>query len=124
MFEYVPGDASRQRHQYPELMDLRWPSMGGTLVDGNGDLATTLSPLEEMGSMVMTRMKGALDAWKLYPGIGADLDSFRGSPVGINQDTERPGTRPRRAGRARANRAPACGQPAFPGTCRFRSWFR
>jgi hypothetical protein len=88
MFEYVPGDASRQRHQYPELMDLRWPSMGGTLVDGNGDLATTLSPLEEMGSMVMTRMKGALDAWKLYPGIGADLDSFRGSPVGINQDTE------------------------------------
>lgn len=37
--------------------------------------------------MIATRLKGSLDAWKLYPGICAGLDSFPGNPVGINQDT-------------------------------------
>jgi hypothetical protein len=66
-------------------MDLRWMSQGGTLIDGTGDLAITLSVTEEMETMVMTRLKAAIDGWKLYQ-IGADLDSFRGDPV--NQNTE------------------------------------
>ena len=70
------------------MADLRWQSMGGTLVDGNGDLAVTLSPLEELGTMMATRIKGAINAWKSYPGIGAGLDRYRGNPTGITRDTE------------------------------------
>ena len=70
------------------MADLRWQSMGGTLLDGNGDLAVTLSPLEERSTMAATRLKAAVNAWKSYPGIGAGLDSYRGNPIGITQDTE------------------------------------
>jgi hypothetical protein len=61
--------------------------MGGVLMDGAGDIALTQTAVEELSTMAATRIKGARNGWKLYP-IGADLDSFIGSPVGINQNTE------------------------------------
>ena len=68
------------------MPDLRWTSQGGVLVDGNGDLAVTLSAQEELETMARTRLKAAINGWKLYR-IGADLQSFIGSSVGINQNT-------------------------------------
>jgi hypothetical protein len=61
--------------------------MGGVLMDGAGDLALTSLAIEELSTMVATRLKAAVNGWKLYK-IGAGLDSFVGSPVGINQNTE------------------------------------
>ena len=68
-------------------MDFRWTSMGGVLMDGAGDIGLTETALEELSTMAATRVKAALHGWKLYP-IGADLDTYIGSPVGINQNTE------------------------------------
>jgi hypothetical protein len=62
--------------------------MGGMLMDGAGDLGLTQTATEELSTMAATRVKGDTNAWKLYPGICANLDSYIGSPVGINQDTE------------------------------------
>lgn len=56
-------------------------------MDGAGDIALTQTAIEELSTMVVTRLKGAVAGWKLYK-IGAELDSFIGSPVGINQNTE------------------------------------
>ena len=56
-------------------------------MDGAGDIALTQSVTEELSTMVATRLKAALNGWKLYP-IGASLETFIGSPVGINQNTE------------------------------------
>jgi hypothetical protein len=42
---------------------------------------------EEVQSMVATRLKAATTSWKLYA-IGANLDAFIGSSVGVNQNTE------------------------------------
>jgi hypothetical protein len=67
------------------MADLRWMSSGGLLLDGTGDIATTLSPLEELNSMVMTRLKAAVNAWKLYS-IGAGLEVFPGNPVNANTE--------------------------------------
>lgn len=60
-------------------MDLNWMSRGGVLIDGSGDLAMgdTLSSLKDM---VGTRLKTALDGWKLYR-IGADLHRVIGETV-------------------------------------------
>jgi hypothetical protein len=68
------------------MADLRWQSYGGVLIDGTGDLALTTSAQEEIETMVATRLKASLNSWKLYS-IGAGLDSFEGSPLGINQNT-------------------------------------
>lgn len=68
-------------------MDLRWTSNGGTLIDGNGDLATTSSSQEELESMAATRLKASVNSWKLYKNIGANLSSFEGQPIGINNNT-------------------------------------
>ncbi len=68
-------------------MDLRWTSRGGLLLDGTGDLATTLSSMEELQTMVATRFKARPRSWKLYT-IGAGFDSVIGSSTGINQNTE------------------------------------
>jgi len=62
--------------------------MGGVLMDGSGDLALTQTATEELSTMAATRVKGSTNAWKLYPGICANLDSYTGSSVGINQNTE------------------------------------
>lgn len=69
------------------MADFRWTSLGGVLVDGTGDIAATLSAQEELETMVATRLKAALNGWKLYQ-IGANLQSFLGSSVGINTNTE------------------------------------
>ena len=67
------------------MADLRWMSFGGLLLDGTGDIATTLSSLEELNSMVMTRLKGAVKAWKLYS-VCAGLQVFPGNPVNANTE--------------------------------------
>jgi hypothetical protein len=60
-------------------------SSGGILLDGTGDVATTLNSIEELDSMISTRLKAAVNGWKLYA-IGAGLDVFPGNPV--NNNTE------------------------------------
>lgn len=60
-------------------------SQGGMLLDGSGDLATTLNSLEEMETMVATRLKAAVKAWKLYA-IGAGLEVFQGQPINTNTE--------------------------------------
>lgn len=59
-------------------IDFKWMSNGGFLLDGSGDLALTDSPMECAISMVRSRVKSAIDGWKLYR-IGAGLDDFPGS---------------------------------------------
>jgi hypothetical protein len=68
-------------------MDLRWTSMGGLLLDGTGDLASTSSNQEELESMAQTRLKAAINSWKLYTNIGANLVAFEGYPLGVNTNT-------------------------------------
>lgn len=59
-------------------MDYRWQSNGGLLLDGNGDIAFTESPIETVVSMVRSRLKASVNGWKLYR-IGAGLDGFLGN---------------------------------------------
>ena len=63
------------------MIDFRWMSTGGILLDGNGDIAVT-SPdsLESVQDIVRTRLKAAFDGWKMYK-IGADLQAFMGNTV-------------------------------------------
>ncbi len=66
------------------MIDWRWMSKGGLLLDGTGDIALTGSDgLESLEDMVRTRLKAALDGWKLYR-IGADL----GEQIGKTVDAE------------------------------------
>jgi len=58
-------------------VDYKWMSQGGLLTDGSGDIAFTSSPTECAIAMVRTRLKSAVDGWKLYQ-IGAGLDDFPG----------------------------------------------
>ncbi|HEV2483978.1 MAG TPA: hypothetical protein VGT08_00430 [Terracidiphilus sp.] len=44
------------------MADFRWTSLGGVLVDGTGDIATTLSAQEELETMVATRLKAERQA--------------------------------------------------------------
>lgn len=67
------------------MADFRWQSSGGILLDGNGDIATTLNSLEELQSMVLTRLKAAVKGWQLYS-IGAGLETFPGNPVNANTE--------------------------------------
>jgi hypothetical protein len=60
-------------------MDLRWTSLGGTLLDGNGDIAMG-TPAESLSDMIRTRLKADLNGWKLYT-IGADLANRVGSTI-------------------------------------------
>jgi hypothetical protein len=62
------------------MSDFRWQTKGGLLLDGTGDIATTLSPIEELETMVETRLKTSANGWQLYQ-IGADLQSFIGSTI-------------------------------------------
>jgi hypothetical protein len=57
--------------------DYKWMSQGGLLLDGKGDITLTSSAAETVISMVRTRLKSAVDGWKLYR-IGAGLDDFPG----------------------------------------------
>lgn len=58
--------------------DYSWMSNGGLLLDGNGDIAFTKSDMDTIISMIRTRLKSAVDGWKLYR-IGAGLDGFLGN---------------------------------------------
>lgn len=66
-------------------IDYRWMSQGGLLLDGTGDISFTANGLETIVSMVRSRLKAAVDGYKLYT-IGCGLDSFRGSTS--DADTE------------------------------------
>jgi len=57
--------------------DFAWMSQGGLLLDGTGDIQIS-SGMETIVSMVRTRLKSAVDGWKLYR-IGAGLDQFPGN---------------------------------------------
>jgi len=59
-------------------VDFKWSSQGGTMLDGTGDLCLTSDPMESYGDMVRSRLKAAINAWKLYPGIGAGLKESLG----------------------------------------------
>jgi hypothetical protein len=62
------------------MVDFRWMSKGGLVLDATGDISFTATPWECMVAMVNTRLKAAIDGWKLYQ-IGADLESLIGSTV-------------------------------------------
>lgn len=57
--------------------DFAWMSQGGLLLDGTGDISLS-GGIDTVVSMVRTRLKAAVDGWKLYK-IGAGLDQFPGS---------------------------------------------
>lgn len=57
--------------------DFAWMSEGGLMLDGTGDILMS-SGLETVVSMVRTRLKSAVDGWKLYR-IGCGLDQYPGS---------------------------------------------
>lgn len=57
--------------------DFKWMSNGGLLLDGTGDLSVSMG-MDTIVSMVRTRLKSAVDGWKLY-NIGAGLDEFPGN---------------------------------------------
>ena len=57
------------------MVDFRWMSQGGLLLDGDGDIAITSSATtESIEDLVRTRLKAAYDGWQLYR-IGADLEN-------------------------------------------------
>jgi hypothetical protein len=53
-------------------IDFRWSSQGGILLDGTGDIADTTGTMDSIQDIVRSRLKSALDGWKLYQ-IGAGL---------------------------------------------------
>ena len=63
------------------MVDVRWQSYGGILLDSTGDIALTsnVSP-ESLIDMVRTRLKATLNGWQLYR-IGANLDMIIGQQV-------------------------------------------
>ena len=64
------------------MVDFRWMSNGGILLDATGDIACTdSSTLESVVDIVRSRLKAALNGWKLYA-IGADLQARVGGIVG------------------------------------------
>ena len=64
------------------IEDFKWTSRGGLLLDGSGDIAITdPDGADSLISMVRTRVKAELRAWKLYA-IGADLQNRVGDLMG------------------------------------------
>lgn len=64
------------------MRDFRWQSNGGLLIDGSGDIACTdPGSMESIQDIVRSRLKAAVDGWKLYR-IGAGLNERLGSTVG------------------------------------------
>jgi|ERR1044072_8534855 hypothetical protein len=63
------------------MVDFRWMSNGGLLIDGTGDIACTPDDrLTSLQDVVRSRIKAALRGWKLYP-VGADLQARVGDTV-------------------------------------------
>ena len=64
------------------MTDFVWQSQGGVLIDGTGDLACTVeSTLDSTVDVVRSRLKAALNGWKLYA-VGADLQAGVGQAIG------------------------------------------
>jgi hypothetical protein len=64
------------------VTDFVWQSQGGVLIDGTGDLACTVeSTLDSTVDVVRSRLKAALNGWKLYA-VGADLQAGVGQAIG------------------------------------------
>jgi len=64
------------------VTDFVWQSQGGVLIDGTGDLACTVeSTLDSTVDVVRSRLKAALNGWKLYA-VGADLQAGVGQSIG------------------------------------------
>ena len=64
------------------MTDFVWQSQGGVLIDGTGDLACTVeSTLDSTVDVVRSRLKAALNGWKLYA-VGADLQAGVGQSIG------------------------------------------
>jgi phage baseplate assembly protein W len=62
------------------MIDLLWMSKGGLLLDGTGDLASTDDVGVSVVDITRSRLKAALNGWKLYA-FGADLQSLVGETV-------------------------------------------
>ena len=63
------------------FVDWSWQSNGDLLVSGDGDILTTdPGTLASITDMVRTRLKAAVDGWKLYR-IGAGLEQRIGDTV-------------------------------------------
>ena len=64
------------------MTDFVWQSQGGVLIDGTGDLACTVeSTIDSTVDVVRSRLKAALNGWKLYA-VGADLQAGVGQVIG------------------------------------------
>ena len=64
------------------MTDFVWQSQGGVLIDGTGDLACTVeSTIDSTVDVVRSRLKAALNGWKLYA-VGADLQAGVGQAIG------------------------------------------
>lgn len=65
------------------MRDWRWQANGGVLLDGTGDMALSgADGRESLYDMVRTRLKAAVNGWKLYQ-IGAGLQERIGDPMGV-----------------------------------------
>ena len=63
------------------MVDWRWMSEGGLLLDGTGDIAfSDPTTTESLIDMVRTRLKALFTGWQNYR-IGADLQSLLGQPL-------------------------------------------
>jgi hypothetical protein len=68
-------------------VDFVWQSFGGCLLDSTGDLAVTASnAATDVQSIVQSRLKSAVNGWKLYT-FGADLETVVGESVQAEIDT-------------------------------------
>jgi hypothetical protein len=64
------------------VTDFVWQSQGGVLIDGTGDLACTVeSTIDSTVDVVRSRLKAALNGWKLYA-VGANLQAGVGQAIG------------------------------------------
>ncbi len=64
------------------MTDFVWQSQGGVLIDGTGDLACTVeSTIDSTVDVVRSRLKAALNGWKLYA-VGANLQAGVGQAIG------------------------------------------
>jgi hypothetical protein len=68
------------------VVDFKWMSRGGLVIDSTGDIAFTDNSFEAVQAMVVSRLKADLDGWQLYQ-IGADLDSVIGNTVSEEVET-------------------------------------
>lgn len=63
------------------MIDYRWMSAGGILLDGSGDIQLTDASIpESLVDMIFTRLKADSNSWRLYR-IGANLSYRIGDTV-------------------------------------------